>query len=97
MRDLGWIEGTNVEYRIVAASGDVDRLDALANELVRQNVELIVAASSAGTRAAQRATKTIPIVMVNASNALDSGFVASLAKPATSPTFPTSAKRRCRS
>ena len=81
MRDLGWVEGTNIEYRIVSASGDVDRLDALANELIRQNVELIVAASSAGTRAAQRATKTIPIVMVAASNAVDSGFVASLAKP----------------
>ena len=59
----------------------MDRLDALANELIRQNVELIVAASSAGTRAAQRATKTIPIVMVAVSNAVDSGFVASLAKP----------------
>ncbi len=81
MRDLGWVEGTNIEYRIVSASGDVDRLDALANELVRQNVELIVAASSAGTRAAQRATNKIPIVMVAASNALDSGFIASLAKP----------------
>ena len=81
MRDLGWIEGTNVEYRIVSANGDVDRLDALANELIRQNVEVVVAASSAGTRAAQRATKMIPIVMVAASNALDSGFVASLAKP----------------
>ena len=81
MRDLGWVEGTNIEYRIVSADGDVDRLDALANELIRQNVELIVAASSAGTRAAQRATKTLPIVMVAASNALDSGFVASLPKP----------------
>ena len=81
MRDRGWVEGTNIEYRIVSADGDVDRLDALANELIRQNVELIVAASSAGTRAAQRATKTIPIVMVAASNALDTGFVASLAKP----------------
>jgi len=81
MRDLGWVEGTNIEYRIVSAGGDVDRLGALANELIRQNVELIVAASTAGTRAAQQATKTIPIVMVNASNALDAGFVASLAKP----------------
>ena len=81
MHDLGWVEGTNIEYRIVSANGDVDRLDALANELIRQNVELMVAASSAGTRAAQGATKTIPIVMVSASNALDSGFVASLAKP----------------
>ena len=81
MRDLGWVEGTNIEYRIVSANGDVDRLDALANAVISQNVELIVAASSAGTRAAQQATKTIPIVMVAASNALDSGFVASLAKP----------------
>jgi putative ABC transport system substrate-binding protein len=81
MRELGWVEGTNIEYRIVAANGDVDRLDPLANEIIRQKVEVIVAASSAGTRAAQRATKTIPIVMVAASNASDSGFVASLAKP----------------
>ena len=81
MRDLGWIDGANIEYRVVSANGDVERLDALANELIRQNVDAIVAASSAGTRAAQRATKTIPIVMVAASNALDSGFVASLAKP----------------
>ena len=81
MRDLGWIDGANIEYRVVSANGDVERLDALANELIRQNVDAIVAASSAGTRAAQRATKTIPIVMVAASNASDSGFVASLAKP----------------
>lgn len=81
MRELGWIEGTNIEYRIVSANGEVDRLDALASELIAGNVELIVAASSAGTRAAQRATRTIPIVMVSASNAVDSGFVASLAKP----------------
>ena len=81
MRELGWVEGGNVEYRTVSANGDVDRLDALAIELIRDNVELIVAASSAGTRAAQRATKTIPIVMVAASNAVESGFVASLGKP----------------
>ncbi len=81
MHDLGWLEGKNIEYRIVSASGDVERLDSLANELIRQNVEVIVASSSAATRAAQRATKTIPIVMVGVSNAVDSGFVATLAKP----------------
>ena len=52
MLDLGWVEGSNIEYRIDSAGGDVDRLDAFANELIRHNVELIVAASSAGTRAA---------------------------------------------
>src|SRR5512139_32470 len=78
MRALGWVEGTNIEYRVVFANGNVDRLEPLADQLIRQNVELIVAASSAGTRAAQRATKTIPIVMVAASNAMESGYVASL-------------------
>jgi putative ABC transport system substrate-binding protein len=81
MRELGWLDGKNIEYRIVSASGDVDRLDALANELIRHKVEVIVASSSAATRAAQQATKTIPIVMVGVSNAVDSRFVASLAKP----------------
>ncbi len=81
MQDLGWLEGKNVEYRIVSASGDVERLDALANELIGQKVEVIVASSSSSTRAAQRATKTIPIVMVGVSNAVGNGFVASLAKP----------------
>jgi putative ABC transport system substrate-binding protein len=81
MQDLGWLEGKNVEYRIVYADGDVGRLDALASELVGQKVEVIVAGSSAVTRAAQRATKTIPILMVGVSNAIGTGFVASLAKP----------------
>jgi putative ABC transport system substrate-binding protein len=81
MHDLGWLEGKNVEYRIISAGGDVDRLDALASEMIGQNVEVIVASTSSATRAAQRATKTIPIVMVGVSNAVGTGFVASLAKP----------------
>jgi putative ABC transport system substrate-binding protein len=81
MHDLGWLEGKNIEYRIVSAGGDVDQLDVLAAQLIRQNMEVIVASSTAATRAAQRATKTIPIVMVAVSNAVDSGFVTSLAKP----------------
>ena len=81
MHDLGWLEGKNVEYRIVYANGDVDRLDALAGELVGQKVEVIVVSSSQAARAAQRATKTIPIVMAGVSNAVGAGFVASLAKP----------------
>jgi putative ABC transport system substrate-binding protein len=81
MRELGWLEGKNVEYRFLYADGDVDRLDALASELIGQKVEVIVAGSSSVTRAAQRATKTIPIVMVGVSNAVGSGYVASLAKP----------------
>jgi putative ABC transport system substrate-binding protein len=81
MRELGWLEEKNVEYRFLYADGDVDRLDALASELIGQKVEVIVAGSSSVTGAAQRATKTIPIVMVGVSNAVGNRFVASLAKP----------------
>jgi len=81
MHDLGWMEGKNLEYRFVFANGDVDRLDALAGELIRQKVGVIVVSSQQTAGAAQRATKTIPIVMAGASNAVGAGFVASLAKP----------------
>ena len=80
MRDLGWMEGKNVEYRFVYADGDVGRLDSLAGELVGQNVEVIMVSPTA-TRAALRATKTIPIVMAGAANPVGNGFVTSLAKP----------------
>jgi putative ABC transport system substrate-binding protein len=73
MHDLGWMEGKNVEYRFVFANGDVARLDALAGELV------VSSQQTAG--AAQRTTKTIPIVMAGVSNAVGAALVASLAKP----------------
>ncbi len=81
MRDLGWLEGKNVEYQSVYADGDVNRLDALANELVRQKVDVIVVSNATTTRALQRATKTIPIVMTGVTNVVGNGLVASLAKP----------------
>ena len=81
MHDLGWQEGKNVEYRIVYADGDVNRVDALASELIRQKVDVIVVGNAPTTRALQRATKTIPIVMANVADPVGNGFVASLAKP----------------
>ena len=81
MHDLGWLEGKNVEYRFVSANGDVDRLDALASELAGQKVEVIIVGNQQAAHAAQRATKTIPIVMAGVANAVGAGFVASLAKP----------------
>jgi putative ABC transport system substrate-binding protein len=81
MNDLGWTEGKNVEYRFVYADDAADRLDALAGELIRQRVEVIAAGTAAATRALQRATKTIPIVMASSNNPVGNGFVASLAKP----------------
>jgi putative ABC transport system substrate-binding protein len=81
MRDLGWLEGKNVEYRFVYADNDVGRLDALARELVGQKVDVILVNNGQSARAAQQATKTIPIVMAGVSNAAGAGFVVSLAKP----------------
>ena len=81
MRDLGWVDGSKVEYRVLFAGGDADRLQAMARELVAQQVELILSTSIASTRAAQRATTTIPIVMASSSNPVGNGFVTSLARP----------------
>jgi putative ABC transport system substrate-binding protein len=81
MHDLGWIEGKNVEYRSVYADGDMNHLDALASEMIRQHVDVIVVGNATSTRAMQRATTTIPIVMASVNNPVASGFVASLAKP----------------
>jgi len=81
LRDLGYIEGQNlmIEYRW--AAGKVDRLPALAEELVRLKVDLIVARAAPAVQAAKNATTTIPIVMLGAADAVGSGFVASLAWP----------------
>ena len=68
-----------VEYR--AADGKLERLSGLASELSRLKVDLIVAGATPGTRAAQQATSTIPIVGVNMGDPVRDGFVASLAKP----------------
>jgi len=81
MRDLGWLEGSNVEYRGFRPGRVVSQFDAMALELVSQHVDVIVATSTQATRAAQRATATVPIVMVGSSNAVGNGFIASLSKP----------------
>ena len=81
MRDLGWLEGKNVEYRIVYADSDDSRLDALAHELVGQHVDVILVGNGQAAHAAQRATKTISIVMAGLANAVGAGIVSGLAKP----------------
>ena len=81
LRDLGWVEGQNFKLSFAFADGDLQRLDGLAVDLVTQKIDLIMASESAATRAARRATASIPIVMLYVPNAVNSGFVASLAKP----------------
>ena len=81
LRDLGWVEGQNVaiEYRWV--EGRFERLDELAEELVRLKVDVIVAPTSIYTGAAKRATSTIPIVFASHADPIGSGHVVSLAQP----------------
>jgi len=80
LRELGWIEGQNlaIEWRLTHAS---EGFPEMAAELVRLKVDVIVAPSNPAIRAARRATTTIPIVMVISTDAVDLGFVASLARP----------------
>jgi len=81
LRELGWIEGQNLKIEYRWAANKADRLPALAEELVRLNVDLIVGQSTPAVQAAKTATTTIPIVMGAAADAEGSGFVASLARP----------------
>jgi putative ABC transport system substrate-binding protein len=79
--EFGYVEGQNIAIEWRWARGDVTRLPDLAQELVRLKVDLIVANSVLPIQAAQRATRTIPIVMVYPPDAVALGFVASLARP----------------
>jgi ABC-type uncharacterized transport system substrate-binding protein len=82
LQDLGYVEGRNLEVERRYADGRVDRLPALAAELVQRRVEVIVAGGSAAVRAAQAATKTIPIVIIIAGqDPVELGLAPSLARP----------------
>jgi len=81
LRNLGYVEGKNIVIEFRSAEGRVDRLGALATELARLPVDVLVAIGSSAIRAAQQATSTIPIVMMTTTNAVEQGFVASLARP----------------
>ncbi len=80
LRDLGYVEGKNFVIEPRFAEGNVDRLDQLATELVRANVDVIITSGS-GVVAAQRATSTIPIVMLVIGDPVAAGIVASLRHP----------------
>jgi putative tryptophan/tyrosine transport system substrate-binding protein len=82
LRELGYIEGKNVVIEWRPAEGKFDRLPALAAELVRLKVNIIVTGGPASTRAAKAATSTIPIVMAQDNDPVANGFVANLARPA---------------
>jgi putative ABC transport system substrate-binding protein len=81
LRELGYMEGENIiiEYRY--AEEKLDRLPALAAELLRLKVDIIVTGGPTSTRAAKEATVTIPIIMTQDPDPVGNGFIASLARP----------------
>ena len=81
LRELGYVEGKNIVIEQRYAEGKFDRLPALAAELVRLKVDIIVTAGPQTTRPAKQATSTIPIVMAQDPDPVGNGFVASLARP----------------
>ena len=81
LRELGYVEGKHIVIEFRSAEEKPDRLPALAAELVRLKVDLIVTAGSPVTGVAKEATSTIPIVMGLDPDPVGNGFVVSLARP----------------
>jgi putative ABC transport system substrate-binding protein len=81
LRELGYVEGKNIVIEYRYTEGRSGRLPALAAELVREKVAVILTAGSNPTQAAKSASSTIPVVMTFVSDPVESGFIASLARP----------------
>ena len=81
LRDLGYVEGRNVVIEFRDAEGKLERLPALAAELVALKVDVIVVGGTVAALAAKQATKTVPIVFVSAVDPVTDGLVTSLARP----------------
>jgi putative ABC transport system substrate-binding protein len=81
LRQLGYRDGENLRLVTREAAGKLDRLPALAREIVDARVDVIVAWNTPGARAAIDATRDIPIVMTSVGDPVGSGFVKSLARP----------------
>ena len=81
LHELQYVEGQNVAYVYLRTNGDPDQLDAAASALARIPVDVIVAFGTPRAKAAQRATKTIPIVAISIGDPIGAGLVTSLARP----------------
>ena len=79
--ELGYKEGENIVIEWRSADGNLDRVPALAAELARLKIDIILTAGPAATRPAKEATVSIPIVMAQNTDPVGNGFVSSLARP----------------
>src|SRR3984893_15964268 len=94
LRDLGYVDGRNIRIEYLSSDGRYESLPAMAADLVRLKVDIIVAPAAQNVGAAAQATPTIPIVMVTVGDPVGNGLVASLAQPGgnvTGTSFLTSA------
>ena len=81
LRKLGYVEGSGIRIELRNAGGHNERLPALVEELLRLDVEVIVAINTPAAKAAKNATRTVPVVMMRVADPVKSGLVASLARP----------------
>ena len=81
LRDLGWTEGRNLQVELRGVAGGIERIRAAAAELVSYHPDLLHVASTQGVQEMLRQTQTIPIVFVNIGDPVETGLVASLARP----------------
>lgn len=81
LRRLGYSEGSGIRIEVRNAAGHSERLPALAEELLRLKVEVIVAINTPAAQTAKNATRTVPVVMMRVADPVKSGLVASLAHP----------------
>ena len=81
MRELGYVVGKNLVIEWRSAEGDASRLPELATELVRLKLDILVTAGTPASRAAQKATTTIPIVMISVADPVGSNLIKSFARP----------------
>jgi hypothetical protein len=95
--DLGYVEGQSIDFEVVFANGRTDQLSALASELVRKDVDLIVTTTAPGVRAAKQATSVVPIIVGGVDDAVEQGFVDSLGEPGGNITGTSIHRRAARS
>jgi putative tryptophan/tyrosine transport system substrate-binding protein len=81
LRDFGYVDGTNIKFEFRYAANKLDRLPALAEDLVNQKVDLLITPGTPSALALRAATKTIPIIFLDVTDPVAAGLVDSLARP----------------